>query len=170
MDLVSVSKKCYDVLKSIKYITNICFYKDIIHDRMLSNNDVISQCIWNETTRFSVYLNEIQFYEYFEDYFNIINMLELNGVKIVVYFTCPCFNNCGCNHGVGCHIYGKCICCNVNQVICNTTCTCDAYFDLYLKILYYNGIRYYCTYKNIREVLKDVIDEILSKNKAVLNE
>jgi hypothetical protein len=111
--------------------------------------------MWGETNVLYIYNYQLTFYKYFKDYYDIIYMLELNGIKIRQFTP-------------------ECMCKNLNKffgLVENYICKCvESHFIHYNNILYYNGIEYKCTYKNIREELKDVIDEILSKNKVILNE
>jgi len=79
---------------------------------------------------FIISKEEFDYIDYFEDYFNVIEMLELNGIEI----TSPDRGKPGS-------------------------------YSLQGKKLYLNDVVYHCNYQNIRETLKDVIDEILSKNK-----
>ena len=66
------------------------------------------------------------------DYFNVIEMLELNGIEII------------------------------SPNYCETRS-----YSLQGKTLCLNNAIYRCNYQNIREKIKDVIGEILSKNKHV---
>jgi len=167
MALQSEEKEWYYKLKLLNYFTDIKMY----------TKDILCRLIWKKKYTILIYNNELQFYKYFSDYFDIINMLELNGINIVERSRrCDCFSFCDCFHCIHefdptLHIFVKCLKCE-DQIICDVVCECDKYiyYSLHGKYLYYYGIRYNCSYENIREELKDVIDEILSKNKAIINQ
>lgn len=159
-----------DMLHSIPYITSI--YSNCEYG-LLPN----VRCVWKEKVVFYIHCDELQYYNYFRDYFDIINMLELNGIEISeVCRDCYCFDECDCEHHPNCkassHIFGKCKH-NCDYIsICDNICECRRYkeFGINGKKLLYNGIKYICSYQHIREELKDVIDEILSNQKVVISE
>lgn len=174
MELQDEKKEWYDNLKLINYFTNINIYTK---DKSLLTERVVCRLTWKEKHVILIHEDGLQFYKYFSDYFDIINMLELNGVKLVEGSRpCDCFSFCDCENCVHdyeymSHIFVKCSECE-DQIICDAICECNKYiyYSLHGKYLYYYGIRYNCSYKNIREELKDVIDEILSKNKVISNQ
>ena len=176
MDWYSIIENCHDTLKSIKYFTKIYAHTKNITDPYHSYYTF--QCMWKEKFKIIIWRQDMQFYEYFRDYFDIVNMLELNEIQIIDFIRlCGCFNYCECEHGFGCinedeHIFEECPRMCRDQIICERICDCKnhPYFNINNKLLYYCGKYYQCTYNNIREELKDVIGEILSKNKVILNE
>lgn len=116
-------KPSIDIIKSLienknYLICSICKY-----------DGVSILCSWKDKG-FIISEEEFDYVDYFEDYFNVIEMLELNGIEIIS----PNYREAKS-------------------------------YSLQGKTLFLNNVSYCCNYQNIREKLKDVIDEILSKNK-----
>lgn len=117
-------KPSIDIIKSLienknYLICNICKY-----------DEVSIMCSWKDKG-FIITKDEFEYI----DYFNVIEMLELNGIEIITH-----------------SMYKK------------------MSYSLKHMTLYLEHELYYCNYQNIREVLKNVINNILSKNKAAINE
>ena len=161
---IDLKEKCYDILKSIEHFSKVTC--------IIGNGTFPFRCVWKGSIEFLIHKNDLQFYNYFKDYFDIINMLHLNGTLIVNTSSSHYYDGCDCKHQIDCK-HKKCHTFYEFPKIHgdSTICKCnDSYYFIYGKTLYHNGVRYDCTYKNIREELKDVIDEILSKNKVIINE
>ena len=137
-------KDCLDTLKSIEHFTEIVFHK-------LKTNQpyrkVAFICTWKDNESIYIHNDEIIFHKYFKDYFDVINMLDLNGAKIYEHFSDYVLEYED--------DYRK----NIRILYCHEDTT-----------FYYKENEYKCTFAGIREELKDVIDEILSKNKAIINQ
>ena len=122
--------------------------------------------MWKYNIGFHIQPNDLPYYNHFIDYFDVINMLELNGVSIrsLLYLTtCPCFYHYNREHSydgdkIG-HIFETC------KKVC--TCTNRIVFDMCFKTLYYNKVSYICSYENIREELKDVLRDFRFARKRV---
>ena len=141
-----------DIIKSIEYIEDIefCEYNYDRHEDLLP----IVYCYFDIKgcgMCFTITDEDIEYCSYFKEYYLVIYMLILNGAIIIdsdiddseYSYVCETGNICNCG-----------------KFVFNNAC----------KTLHYNGILYPCSYENIREELKDVIDELLSNQKVAINE
>jgi hypothetical protein len=118
---------------SIDFIKSLIKNKDYIICNSCEHDNFSIMCFWKDK-EFIITKDEFEYIDYFEDYFNVIEMLELNGIEIITH-----------------SMYKK------------------MSYSLKHMTLYLEHELYYCNYQNIREVLKNVIDKILIKNKAAIN-